>query len=209
MGRLYEDAAAPLIKPMMRDQVANLSPQDQTDITRWIIKTTLLLGIRERVSSRKPYEWARALLIGMARDGTVPPGSSVRIGRFTAGLGADSGNDAPLVDLMPGGAPPPMNLYTVITLAHFAFELVMPKSSDSLEFIARTAACHRLVRIWPPRIGGAEFPPPESLTASDIALLRSAYDDAMPHGVRIRYAAGENLPGGEISSVSDRSIPRE
>lgn len=194
MGRRYEDRASPLIKPMMQGLARQLTPLQQGDISRWMVKTTLLLSIANRIKNRRDYEPTRQLLLTMLDEDAPPAGTSVRVGRFPAAgeEGAADGN-ANLADLLPGGPPPRMHFYAVTTLAHFAFEMVMTNSPDALHFIARTEASDRLVRLWPPQIGTAHYPPPHDITAADITAMRQAFTLAMPHGTFVRHAAGDNI----------------
>lgn len=189
MGRRYEDVAAPLIKPLMLGQEVSLTVQEQADISRWVIKTTLLLNVKERIRSGRDYETIRQLLAAMIEVDVPPPGCSVRIGRFPAEEDDPPDVAANLAEILPGGPPSTILFCAVASFGQLGIDVVMTNPADLVDFIARTETSDRLVRIWPPTVQGAEFPPMHLLTRADATALREAFRDRMPHGVFVRHVA--------------------
>jgi hypothetical protein len=193
MASRFEDHVAPLITRMMEGNPVSLNAQQQEDVSGWVIKTTLLMGLKEEVAKGRPNEPARLALLPLITAGVIPPGSSVRIAEFPAGEDAPPDETADLAQLLPGGPPMPLHFFGVNTLARVAFEVILGEPSAVSRFIQRTPDTDRLRRIWPPPSGEVPLPPPHVLTRGDVAALRTALR-AVVSGPFVRHAAGPNLP---------------
>jgi hypothetical protein len=195
MGSLYENAAAPLLTPMMSGLARSLTVEQEATASAWIIKTTLLFAIRAAVSARLTCEPQRTVLVEMNKEGTPPQGSSVRVGQFPPL--SDPTVDAPadLSRLLPGGPPRQIQTFGIHSLGYLAFEVVVASPRETLDFMARSEQSDRLLRIWPPDLRGVEYPPHQVVTKTDLAALRGAFTavaEANP-GVRIREMWGPDL----------------
>lgn len=189
MARRYEDRVAPLVKPMMWGKDRHLTEGQQAHVGRWMLKTSLLLGILKIIESGGDPGPTRQTLVHMLDVDVPPDGSSVRIGRFTAGKRMHN-EKARMAKLLPGGAPKGLVSAGVSSFANVVFEHLMgdPRSIDS--FVAGTKRSDRLIRIWPPQVEGVDFPPPHVFTGADMAALRAAY--RLPRATYTRYAAGRD-----------------
>jgi hypothetical protein len=189
MARRYEDRVAPLVKPMMWGKDRHLTEGQQTHVARWVLKTSLLLAILKIIKSGGDPERTRQTLVHMLDVDVPPDGSSVRIGRFTAGEGMHN-EKARMAKLLPGGAPKGVVSFGVSSFAHLVFEHLVDDSRSIATFIAGTKRSDRLIRIWPPQVEGIDFPPPHVFTDADMAALRAAY--RLPRATYTRHAAGRD-----------------
>jgi hypothetical protein len=174
LAALYENSASELVSPMIRRSDRRFSPRDQGIVGRWIIKTTLLLKIKDAILRGADYELERVLLVKMNEAGSPPDGSSVRVASYPAGEDPSADEPANLAELLPGGPPPHIRAFGIHTVGYLAFEVIVSDPADALRFIARTEESDQLVRIWPPSVEDIGYPPARILTQTDIVAIRQA-----------------------------------
>ena len=171
LGKQFENHAGPLLGPMLDGKTVVLSPSDQALIGAWIIKTNCLLHLRSDRISSSDRKTLRTVLLGMIENGRPPIASFVRIGRIDPFDQAGT----PAGDLHTAGPLPNAFLHAVFSLSHIAAEAVMGDPRIVGPFIMGLNDHPRLHRIWPAQIASVAWPPPESITRSDVEHLRSGW----------------------------------
>jgi hypothetical protein len=192
MATVYEDSAAPVLKPLMADVAVPLTTNQQRIAGRWVIKTTLLFSVARSIDIGADYQAARRHLLRLTEGNIPPDGASVRIGRYPAAQDDPEGQTADEASLLPGGPPKNVETFGLHSLGYLAFEVVVGDPREIYNFMGRTKDSDRLIRIWPPRLESIGFPPQQILTRTDLAAMRNAFNRGLT-GWGFRAAWGPDL----------------
>lgn len=172
-GRLYENAAAPIMKPMIVGEAQELSLSHQETIGRWVFKSAMLGALGTHPLTLDQRQWLRDVCLKL-KVNQIPVDLSfvVRIGTRDFGQPMDAPGHAALHT---DGPLPSMWLTGVESLGHVAWEVAVGPPSVVSEFVARTDDNDFFTRIWPPHIGSVSWPTMERLVVQDVYVLRAAW----------------------------------
>jgi hypothetical protein len=96
---------------------------------------------------------------------------------------------------MPYMPPSNVEMFTVTSMGRFVFEAVLFSShAVGTAFSTQNPDNRWLLRIWPPNLGGVEYPPPQELVSQSLIDMRTALQNVV-RGSFVRHAAG---PGWHI-----------
>ena len=181
MGQVFEDDSAVLIKRMVGMEKFRLSETDQLTLTRWVIKTDLLLFVWRFIQGntfnelpRAGIDSAKQTVLAMARDkDLVPRGSAVRIGRIipSGTPHSDYGAIRPVVD--PRGP----FVQSVGTHGSLIFESLLWANESAAQYADAARPDKRMLVVWPLGEGELSWPPSDSLNADSYNELRVGHSE--------------------------------
>jgi hypothetical protein len=170
-ARLYENAAAPVLAPMMDGTHCRLRSMDQEVISRWVLKTSLLLFLTKAHDAPVGDRGlARDVLRHLKVQQAEVASSFVRLGACNF---VDAGN-VPNEALHAPGPLPPIAWGGVSTLGCIVWEAAVGDPNDVEPFAQSCPDSDALVRICPSQ-DDVEWPPPRRMIAADIHNLRVAW----------------------------------
>jgi hypothetical protein len=179
-GRLYENVAAPILKPMAtRSESCHLSPSDQLIVGQWIF-IKVFLGLLSQI---EPGSGCRGFAQGACRYmqfpafGPFPPmlGVSIRIGTYEPMNPPVEGFSTELCNV---GPLPPNHHHSVGVMGYFCWEFVVAEPEFVGPLVAACPDNDLMVRIWPPNKAGVDWPPERVMMSGDLEALRQAWDAA-------------------------------
>lgn len=151
LGRLFENSAPRLIRPLVDGEDVNLTPDQQSFLGGWITKTSIMGNFAGANPSDWGYDLSRSMLSTMMASGHPPVGTSVRIAycdpwNNSEGVGGD------IRTVLPGEMAPLHDFFAVTTLGFLAWEMVTGLATYIYPYIEQTDRLNsNFVRIWPPR----------------------------------------------------------
>lgn len=184
LGAVFENIAAPILKPMMTRQSVSLTPAQQKIVASWLLKTTLLhlfaVQARHDVILADPM---RSMLLRLIDDPTPPPGTSIRICRVATRV-EEQPAKIELADLLPDERPL-VGYYNVSWQGAVGFEVLVGDPLTLRPFIiASDRSGVRFIRLWPPRASRRSqvltWPPKAVVGQEELLAVRSAWASRTP-----------------------------
>lgn len=182
LSRVFENNAAPLLRPMARNEELAVSPRGQVVISGWVAKTSLLISFHNLKAHEPGYQEIRRALLDLMDSALPPPQTSVRLMRIDP---TDVHRQLPTSEFVGHqGLPRPHGLFGMMTLGHVGWEVCIGGGNDLIEFIAHTAEGEWYQRFWPPPLPRREllWPPPQVVSWPDYTRLRDAWMTSRPPG---------------------------
>lgn len=178
---MFEDEAAPLIKPMVKGEPILLSPRQQVFLGGWITKTALIINLSDTPTHDPTRDETRQYLNETMETGLPPVQTSVRIMRVQEG--PDLGGSSSVSHLLPEPLPAGDSL-ALLNFGYVAFELILGSRDEVLPFVARTQDNDWFVRVWPPDIPQHRkvWPPSKSLSRGEYRRVKQAWVQAQRGG---------------------------
>lgn len=155
---------------MMDGAIVRLTPRQQEIIARWVVKTVLVITIRDQRAGAPVIEQMRVRLVELMKDGTPSDDTTVRIA-YVSDEADQSGRPFLPVDLERG-----YEIGAVFPLPHLLCETLTGPRPIVISFIEATQHDDRLIRIWPPQITDALWPPSIPLSLADAEALKAEWD---------------------------------
>lgn len=185
MGELFEEQAAPILKPMMAGHVVLLTPRQQGLVGAWITRTNLALSLRRQtmaasLSGTPPneiHEATRAALHAMILTGIPPLRTSVRIGLLDFRGAKDEVTPAEK-RFQPSPPFPKAILWGSSGFAYLIFDYIVGEPDGVAVLEDRITDEDWLIRVWPPQVEEILWPPPNIFLRGDRDALAQAWGKA-------------------------------
>jgi hypothetical protein len=200
MGRVFEEPASQLLKPVIYGEESVFSPSEQEIVGAWIAKTSLLGCLAGIGPEDWGYDITRHELLRLQQTQSASPHLAVRIGITSSeGEEGEPSDDAYLGNLLPNGRAPKTALFAVSTLGALVWETAVGSIPEISRFSRWTAGrTLRLVPVWPTKGRSVRWPPEEPLTRTQIASMRRAYVEGARPGVVVAAPWRRRWKGADV-----------
>ncbi len=166
LNETFEIPARPLLQAMMDGSALALTPSQQAIVAGWIAKTILVLALcpTNQPAAAEQVEELRSYLYSTLHGGAPPDNATIRIAYVTENL------DPPQRGFVPAGWPDPnrIQFFSISGYPHLLCEMIVSSAQWTFAFIDTTEDDDRFLRIWPPQLADALWPPPSLLGLLDI-----------------------------------------
>lgn len=171
LGRSFERQSSELLKPMLHGSAATLSPREQVLISRWVIKTSLLMTITglEKESSDRPR--AIGIVRKMVAERIPPAQTLVRI--FKRDINEEETDTRQEQETILEA--PPTAFFSISSIGYFGWEMAIGPTGPILEYQSETSGRVGFTQIWPPQKGEIQWPTSATVNTGEINSLRQAY----------------------------------
>jgi len=171
LGQIFERRSSELMKPMLHGATVILDRKDQTHISCWIIKTSLLVT----VMGLKQEDPDRALALAMIRrlmaERLPPVQTLIRI--FTRDIEDEKLAVGPAEQAQVQA--PPTAFFSITSIGFLGWEMAIGPNWPILAYQSETSGYPGFLQIWPPREPEVRWPPSTVVNTQKIDILRAAY----------------------------------
>lgn len=163
-----EAECVPLIGSLMQDVAAPLDPSQQTLLSRWALKTAMVLNSTNTRKRSSFYD--RAECENLRSSAAIPDRARVWIGRCSLDCLHADGTDVAIIG--PDRQRIAIGNAATVIVGHLALQVFavhpLPKyKSNAIEVEPRPGPWDKtLVQVWPGKAHSVNWPPPETFTVS-------------------------------------------
>jgi hypothetical protein len=173
---MFEIPASSLMLEMLEHTELTLTPERQTTIAAWLIKTDIIFALyREPPFALAPRytEFLRRKLLRMMSNGTPPTNTTARIGAIKDG---DVPTDKPKPFLPNGWPNAAISIVSSVSpIVTMVSETIIGGDLSLVPYVMATQDDDRFAYVWPPQISSVNWPPPGRLSFYDILDLREEW----------------------------------
>jgi hypothetical protein len=176
LNQTFEIPASSLMLELLEHTEMVLTPERQTTIAAWLIKTDIIFALYREppFALTPPYaELLRRKLLRMMEDGMPPPNTTARIGAIKDG---DVPAERPRPFLPEGWPNASISIVSSVSpVATMVSETIIGGDLSLVPYVSATQGDERLLYVWPPQIGGVRWPPTERMGFDDVLDLREEW----------------------------------
>jgi hypothetical protein len=162
------------MKPMIHREAVVLDGKDQKQISRWIVKTSLLATVMG-LNEGDPDRTLGLTMIRRLMVERLPPAQTL-IRLFVRDIREDD-------ELVGGTGPrqqaqvqaPPTAFFSISSIGSLGWEMAIGPHWPILKYQSETSEPSGFLQVWPPEEPEVRWPPSTTVTIREINALRTAY----------------------------------
>jgi len=178
MAKVFEDRCSSLIKPMLDGSQVCLSHREQSQISAWIVKTSLLITAMGLPRDAPDRDRSLALVRHLIDERIPPAQTLVRLFLHSMADEEVATGHVPSEALAP-----PTAFFSISSVGSLGWEMAIGPTLPILEYQSRTSGRQGFVQVWPPVNRQVFWPPATPIGTADIKRLRSAYLSSSRPGI--------------------------